>query len=68
MPFIKYILSRLTNTTAWIGVIGLVLLIFNMHTALAILFMLLFFLPEANFTDLFAGWTKEIKHIAEEDE
>lgn len=60
---LKYILSRLDNTTAWIGVIGLVLLVFNLHTLLVALFVALFFIPEGNFSDMFKKLTKEIRDL-----
>lgn len=61
----KYLLSRLNNTTTWLGIIGLVLLILQFDTALAILFLLMVFCPEKNFSEVFAQWTSEIKNAFE---
>lgn len=67
MAFLKYLFGRLSNTTAWIGVIGLVLLLLGFHTALVVLFVLLFLLPEGNFTELFKGWTQSLQKTVEEN-
>lgn len=63
---IKFILGRLDNTTAWIGLIGLALLIFHFHGLLAILFIALFFIPEGSFTGIFKAITAKLRKTAEE--
>lgn len=45
----KYILQRSTNTTAWIGVIGLALIMFRLDGLMFLLFLALIVLPEATF-------------------
>ncbi len=64
---VKYVISRLDDTTAWIGLIGLTLLLLNLHSALIGLFILLFFLPSGNFSDLFKTWTKGVRSVAHDD-
>ena len=66
MKFVKYLFNRLDNTTAWIGIIGLTLMLLQFHTALIILFVLMFVLPEGNFSDLFKGWTRELRSTVDE--
>lgn len=66
MDALKFILSRLDNTTAWIGVIGLALLVFNMHGFLAFLFVALFFMPETSFTGIFKRLTAWLRQREEE--
>ncbi len=60
---IDYILSRLNSTTAWLGIIGLVLYAFGMHTTLIVLFASMFFLSESNFSEIFKGWTAWLRSI-----
>lgn len=68
MDVIKFILSRLDNTTAWIGVIGLVLLILNFHGVLALLFIALFFVPEGNLSSILKRITDSLRKTAKDYE
>ncbi len=61
--FFNYCIAQLDKMTAWIGLIGIICLMLGMHTALAIIFVLLIVLPEAEFSELFKRWTKGIREI-----
>lgn len=63
----NYIVSRLDQTTAWVGLIGLVLLMLGLHSFLFILFVLLVCLPESSFSDIFKKWTGDIRDIAKDE-
>lgn len=68
MEVINFILKRLDNTTAWIGVIGLVLLVLNFHGMLAFLFIALFFVPEGNLSGILKKVTDSLKKTAKDYE
>lgn len=68
MEVINFILKRLDNTTAWIGVIGLVLLVLNFHGMLAFLFIALFFVPEGNLSGILTKVTDSLKKTAKDYE
>lgn len=68
MEVVNFILKRLDNTTAWIGLIGLLLLILNFHGVLAFLFTALFFVPEGNFSGIFKRMTDGLKKTAKDYE
>lgn len=59
----EYFLNRADNVTAWIGVIGLILLALHLGSFLFILFIVMIILPETSFSNLFGGWTKELRDI-----
>lgn len=61
MPVVKYILSQLDKTGAWVGIIGMVLLFINAHSLLFFLFVLLIVLPEQNFSEIFKKWTVYVR-------
>lgn len=68
MEVINFILKRLDNTTAWIGLIGLALLILNFHGLLAFLFIGLFFVPEGNLSGIFKRITDSLRKTAKDYE
>lgn len=68
MEVVNFILKRLDNTSAWIGVIGLILLVLNFHGLLAFLFIALFFVPEGNLSTVFKRVTDSLKKTAKEYE
>ena len=66
MDIVKFVLSRLDNTTAWVGIIGFTLLLLHMTSALMLLFVALFFVPETNLTDIFKKATSGLRNIEKE--
>ncbi len=62
----KYLLSQLDKTTAWIGMIGLLLQALHMQSFLFILFIALIVMKQDSFSDIFKKWTGEIRDIAKE--
>lgn len=61
--FKKYLLDQLDKTTAWIGLIGLILLFVGWGSALFFLFVALIFLPETHFSEKFKQWTNLVKNF-----
>lgn len=63
----KYLLSRTSSLTAWLGVIGFILEIVlhlgNVSTIMLVLFVLLIVLPEDTFRAMFADWSKQIEKL-----
>lgn len=59
----KYLLAQADKMTAWIGFIGVLLLLAGMHSLLIVLFVALIALPESQFSEIFKAWTKKIKDI-----
>lgn len=62
----KYLLKQMDKTTAWIGLIGLCLLFLGLSSFLLILFIALIVLPEGQISNVFKGWTKEIREFEQE--
>lgn len=56
-------LSRADEMTTWIGIIGVTLLLLHMHGLLFWICVVLIFLPDAKFSDLFANWTKSLREM-----
>jgi hypothetical protein len=61
--FKDYLLGQADKMTAWIGFIGLALFFTGFHSLLFFLFIGLIVLPEAQFSSVFKGWTKELRDI-----
>ena len=61
--FTGYLLNQADKLTAWIGIIGLVLLFLGLNSLLFALFIALIILPEAHFSDAFKGWTKKLRDL-----
>lgn len=59
----KYLLNQADKMTAWIGVIGLALLFLGLSSFLFMLFIALIVLPEGKFSNLFKGWTQELRDM-----
>lgn len=59
----SYILSQLDKTTAWVGLIGIVLYCIHLHTLLIALFVALIILPEGNFSAAFKKMTAGLRSI-----
>ncbi len=60
---IKYLLGRLDDLSAWIGIIGLILSAIGFHGALTMLFVLLVIVPQTQFSTFFSDWTKKIRDL-----
>ena len=63
----EFICKKLDSLTAWIGAIGLVLLIIHWTSALFILFVALIIMPESKFSDFFKKAAKEVKEKTHHD-
>lgn len=61
--FVKYILGRLDDLSAWIGVIGLILISIGFHGALTMLFVLLVIVPQTQFSSFFKEWTQKLRDL-----
>lgn len=59
----NYFLKQADKMTAWIGIIGLILLFLHLGGFLFILFIALIVLPQDEFSKVFAGWTKELRTL-----
>lgn len=59
--FTKYMLGRLDDLSAWIGVIGLIFISIGFHGALTMLFVLLVIVPQTQFTSFFKDWTQKLR-------
>lgn len=56
-----WLLARADNTNAWIGFIGIILMLCGFHFVLLLLFILLLVSPEAKVSNLFKGWTNALR-------
>lgn len=63
MKYLNLLIKQLDKTTAWVGIIGLTLLILGLHSVLFFLFILLVVAPEASLKDMFMKWTASIKEV-----
>lgn len=61
--FIAYVLTRLDDPTAWIGIIGLLLMLFGFHSALGMLFVILLVFPETQFNSFFKEWAQKLRDL-----
>ncbi|MBP3955371.1 hypothetical protein J8F10_08770 [Gemmata sp. G18] len=59
----NYLLGQADKLTAWIGCIGLVLLFLGFTSILALLFIALVVLPEAQFSQVFKAWTAKLRGL-----
>jgi hypothetical protein len=57
----EYLCEKLDSLTAWLGAIGIILMLFRWETGLFALFLLLIFLPEGKFSDFFKKMSDKIK-------
>jgi hypothetical protein len=61
--FVAYLLDQMNKTTAWIGVIGILLQVFHLQSAMFVLFVLLIVLPETSFSSTFKEWAQKLRDL-----
>lgn len=66
MKILKYCINQLDKIQAWIGVIGIVLLLLGAHSILFFLFILLIVLPEQSLKEMFSKWTAGLREVEKE--
>lgn len=60
---VGYLLQQANKTTAWIGFIGVFLTLLHLYSVLFFIFILLIVMPEANFSNTFREWAKDLQNI-----
>lgn len=63
---LNYLLAQADKVTAWIGFIGIALLLLNLTSFLALLFLALIILPQDSFSKTFAQWASNLREKKEE--
>lgn len=59
----KYIIAILSKTTAWIGVIGILVMLLGSKTALWFLFIISIVVPETILKDIFSSWNQGLREV-----
>lgn len=59
----KYVIAILSKTTAWIGVIGILILLVGSQTALWFLFIISIVVPETILKDIFNSWNRGLREV-----
>lgn len=59
----KYIIAVLSKTTAWIGVIGILIMLLGSQTALWFLFIISIVVPETILKDIFNSWNQGLREV-----
>lgn len=67
MKMNEYLCEKMDSLTAWIGALGIILMLFRWETGLFLLFLLLIFLPQAKFSDMFKSIADKIREKTEHD-
>lgn len=57
----EYLCEKMNSLTAWLGIIGMVLLVCHLFSWLFLLFVLLIVIPDAKFSHAFARLSNFIK-------
>lgn len=59
----KYVIAVLSKTTAWIGAIGILIMLTGSSTALWFLFIGAIVVPETILKDIFNSWNQGLKEV-----